>query len=113
MALGDRKHLVVFQDPAGPPVPDGAGGYTQTWADIPPGTWKVAVLPASVRDLERVAPGTVVSQGASIVEGAYLPSVSTRSRMLYNGKTYSVTAARYLDTLPPSMELAVVEQVRP
>jgi len=112
MALGDYRHLVIFQDP-GPALPDGAGGYTQTWMDLEPGTWRVSVRTAAASDLERVAAGTVMSQGASIVAGHYHPGVSTKTRMLYNGKTYSVTAARYLDTLPPSMELAVVEQVRP
>ena len=112
MPIGDYRHVVVFQDP-GAPVPDGAGGYTQTWADLPPGTWKVSVRPAAVADLERVAAGTVVTQGSSIVRGHYHPGVSTKTRMLYNGSTWSITGARYLDTIPPSMELAVVEQVRP
>jgi len=112
MPVGDYKHLVVFQEP-GPPIPDGRGGYTQAWSDIAPGTWKVAVLPAAVADLERVAAGAVITQGASIVRGHYHAGVSTRSRMLFNGKTFSITGARYVDTRPPSMELAVVEQVRP
>jgi hypothetical protein len=112
MPIGDYKHLVVFQDP-GPALPDGAGGYTQTWADLAPGTWRVSVRPAGVGDLERVGSGTVITQGASIVAGHYHAGVSTRSRMLYNGKTWSVTGARFVDTIPPSMELAVVEQMRP
>ena len=112
MAIGDYRHLVVFQDP-GPALPDGAGGYTQTWTDLAPATWKVAVRPAAASDLERVGSGTVTTQGAAIVSGHYHAGVSTRSRMLYNGKTWSVTGVRYIDTIPPAMDLAVVEQVRP
>lgn len=103
--------LVVFQDP-GPALPDGAGGYTQTWADIPPGTWRVSVRPAAVADLERLGAGTVITQGASVVRGHYHAGVSTRSRMLFNGKTWSITGVVSVDTIPPAMELAVVEQIR-
>ena len=110
MPIGDYKHLVTFQDP-GPAVPDGVGGYTQSWTDLAPGLWRVSVLPAAVRDLERVAAGTVITQGTSIVSGHYHSGVSTRTRMLFNGKTYSVTGVRYVDLVPPRMELAVVEQV--
>jgi len=56
MPIGDFRHVVVFQDP-GPAIPDGAGGYTQSWADIAPGTWKVSIRPATVADVERVAAG--------------------------------------------------------
>ena len=55
----------------------------------------------------------MTTQGAAIVSGHYHAGVSTRSRMLYNGKTWSVTGVRYIDTIPPAMDLAVVEQVRP
>lgn len=104
--------LVVFQDPS-PALPDGAGGYTQTWTDIPPGTWKVSVRPAAAADLERVGAGTVTTQGAALVRGHYHAGVTTKSRMLYNGKTWSITGVGYVNTLPPAMELTVVEQVRP
>ena len=110
--IGDYKHLVTFQDP-GPAVPDGVGGYTQTWADLSPATWKVQIAPAAAADLERVAAGTVLTQATSIVRGHYHPGVSTQTRMLYNGKTFAITGARYVDERPPKMELAAVELVTP
>jgi hypothetical protein len=33
MARGDYRHTVTFQNP-GPAVPDGDGGYTQSWVDL-------------------------------------------------------------------------------
>ena len=111
MSIGDYKNLVTFQEPTR--TPDGVGGYTEAWADLSPATWKVAIIPASAADLERVAPGTVITQATSKVLGHYHPGVSTASRMLYNGKTYAITGAMYVDTLPPTMELAAVELVTP
>jgi len=110
--IGDYTHLVTFQDP-GPAVPDGVGGYTQTWADLAPATWKVQIAPAAAADLERVAAGTVLTQPTSIIRGHYHPGVSTHTRMLYNGKTYAITGTRYVDERPPKMELAAVELVTP
>jgi len=109
--IGDYKHLVTFQDPTR--TPDGVGGYTETWADLSPATWKVAIVPAAAADLERLVPGTVLTQATSRVLGHYHPGVSTSTRMLYNGKTFAITGAIYVDTLPPTMELAAVETVIP
>jgi len=105
--IGDFKHLVTFQERT--TAPDGAGGYTETWQDLSPATWKVQIAPAAAADLERVAAGTVLTQATSIIRGRYHPGVSTQTRMLYNGKTYAITGAVFVDRRPPEMELAAVE----
>ena len=43
MARGEYRHSVLFQNP-GPPVPDGDGGFTQSWIDLVPPTWRVSTL---------------------------------------------------------------------
>jgi head-tail adaptor len=110
--IGDHRHLVVFQDP-GDPVPDGAGGYVQTWQDLTPATWHVQIAPATAADLERVAAGTVLTQATSLVRGRYHPGVSTRTRMLYSGRTFAITGARTADERGVTMELAAVETRTP
>ena len=40
------RHRVLFQNP-GPAVPDGDGGYTQSWIDLVPPTWQVSIEPAT------------------------------------------------------------------
>ena len=111
--IGDWRHVVTFQDP-GPAVPDGAGGYTQTWADLAPATWHVQVAAQPVGDLERTAAGgSVQTTGSYVVRGRYHPGVSTKTRMLFNGKTYSITGTRNADERGIFMELAAVEQVTP
>ena len=110
--IGDYRHLVTFQDP-GPAVPDGAGGYTQTWDDLTPATWKVQITPAGAADLERVTAGTVLTQATHIVRGRYHPGVSTRSRMLFSGRTFMIAGTRNVEERSILMELVAVEQVKP
>lgn len=110
--IGDQRHLVTFQDP-GPPIPDGAGGYTQSWSDLSPATWYVAIAPASAADLERVAAGTVITQASHVIHGRYHPGVSTKSRMLFSGRTFAITGTRNVGERSIQMELTAIEQVTP
>ena len=111
--IGDYRHVVTFQDP-GPKVADGAGGYTQTWDPIAPGTWRVQIAPLPIVDQERISGGgSVVTTATHVVRGRYHPGVSTKTRMLFNGKTYSITGKTSKDARGVLMELAAVEQVTP
>ena len=78
--IGDYRHLVLLQSP-GSPVPDGDGGWTETWSDLSPSTWHVSIEPATARDLERVSAGTVMSTASHIVKGRYHPGVTTKTRI--------------------------------
>jgi len=110
--IGDYQHRVTFQDPS-PPVADGRGGYTQTWHDITPALgWKVSITPATAGDLERISGGgSVVTTGTVIVRGRRHPGVSTKTRMLFNGKTFSITGAIDDAYRGATMALTAVEQV--
>jgi len=110
--IGDFRHLVTFQDPSAA-VPDGAGGYTQTWSDLQPATWFVAVQPAGAGDLERLAAGSVITPASHVVRGRYHPGVSTKTRMLFSGRTFAITGTRNVDERSIHMELVAVEQVTP
>jgi len=111
--IGAFRHRVTFQAPSDP-VPDGVGGYTQTWQDLTPATWKVQIEALPVGDLERTAAGGSVQTTATVVvRGRYHPGVTTKARMLFNGKTYSITGTRTPDERGVLMELAAVEQVTP
>lgn len=111
MTIGARLHLVLFQNP-GAPVPDGDGGFTQTWTDLSPATWHVSIEPATARDLERVAAGTVLSTATHIVKGRYHPTVTTATRMIYGGRTFSITGKANLEERDIFMELIAVEVVQ-
>jgi len=110
MALGDRIHRVTFQNPA-PATPDGDGGYLETWADCTPAAWKVAITPATTQDLERVAAGTVISSASHLVEGAFHPQVTTKTRMLFAGQTFAITGKVNVDMRSVDMLCGAVEVV--
>jgi head-tail adaptor len=108
MARGDYRHVVMFQNP-GPPVPDGDGGYTQTWTDYAPAA--VSITPAAAADLERLAPGTVISTASHLVRGDFLPGVTTQSRMLYGMQVFAITGVVNVDLRNIEMICGAVEEV--
>lgn len=87
--IGDRPHRVTLQNP-GPAVPDGDGGYLQTWTDLTPPAISVEILPATAQDLERVTAGTVIATATHIVTGPFHPQVTTKTRVLFNGREFHV-----------------------
>lgn len=110
MAIGAARHLVTFQNP-GAAVSDGDGGFMQAWADLSPATWFVSIEPATARDLERVAAGTVLSTASHIVKGRFHAGVTTKTRMVFDGRTFSITGKANLEERGIAMELLAVEVV--
>lgn len=89
-AIGERRHLVTLQNP-GPAIPDGEGGFTQTWTDLTPATWYCAIDPATARDLEKVTAGTILSTASHVLRGKYHAGITTLTRVLFNGRTFQVS----------------------
>jgi len=109
-SVGRRQHRVMLQNPSGD-VPDGEGGYTQGWVDLAPAVWTVSIEVPSARDLERVAAGSVISQATRILRGLYRPDVTTKTRVLFNGRIFSVTAVNTVDERERWLELVCEELV--
>lgn len=103
-SIGQDAHLVSFEDPD-PPVPDGEGGYLQTWTALVPSAWYVRIRPATARDAERLIAGTVLTHVSHVVHGRWHPGVSTRTRMIYRGRTYQITSVVNLEERDREMEL--------
>lgn len=87
--VGARPHRITVQNP-GAQVPDGDGGYVEGWADAVPPQLFVSIQPASARDLERVASGTVVAQVTHLIRAPYHPAITVKSRLVFNSRTFSV-----------------------
>jgi head-tail adaptor len=111
MSINEYRHRVLFQTP-GAPVSDGDGGWTNTWADLAPGAWMVSIEPATARDLERVAAGTVLSTASHIVKGRFHPGVTLQTRMIFGGRTFSITGKANVEERSITMELVAVEVVQ-
>jgi head-tail adaptor len=110
MSRGKYRHLVTFQGP-GAVVPDGDGGWTTTYGDLTPATSYVSIEPATARDLERVTAGTILSTATHIVEGDYRHDVTLESRMIFNGRTFSITGKTNVEERSITMVLIAVEVV--
>ena len=88
-SIAERPHRVTFQNP-GPSVADGDGGFTQSWTDLtPPALW-VAIETATAQNLERVGAGTVTAGATHIISGPFHSGVTTKTRAIYNGRTFNV-----------------------
>lgn len=109
VAIADRPHRVTLQNP-GPAVPDG-DGYTQSWTDLTPPALSVKIAPATQRDLERVIAGTVMSQATHIVTGPFHPQVTTKTRIIFSGRTFNVVGVADPEEGGVEMVLVCVEVV--
>jgi len=121
--IAARRHLVQAQNPAGPAVADGDGGFTQLWTDLAPPTLYVKIAPATAKDLERVAGGTVLATATHIVTGPFHPDVTTETRLtkgprnadgtLATGsRQFNVTGKSDVEERQIEMVLVCVEVVR-
>jgi len=112
MARGDYQHRVRFENP-GPPVPDGDGGYTQSWTPIDPLEWFASVRPATARDLETAVAGTVGATATHIVTADYHAGVTIKSRVvkLDDGRLFTVTGLQNPDERDVTMILSCQEQL--
>jgi len=109
MAIGDQRHIGTFQDPA--MVPDGEGGFVEGWADLDPADWPVSITPATARDMERVASGTVITSATHIIVGRWRGDVSTKTRMLFEGRIFHITGIINVEERDITMQLLAEEQI--
>jgi head-tail adaptor len=91
IASGRRRHVLTLMNP-GEMVPDGGGGWTETPAVL--GDVYGEILPATVRDLERLMPNVVVASASHLVTIPYLPGVTLVSTVIFHDdggdRTFSI-----------------------
>jgi head-tail adaptor len=89
-ASGNRRHPIRLQAP-GPAVPDGDGAYTSgPDVDLTPAMVWAAIVPATARDLERLAAGTTLAQATHILRFPHHPGVTTETKITFGTRTFSV-----------------------
>lgn len=110
MRAGDLRHRVSLDNPDAP-IADGDSGFTQTWTPLtPPRVW-VSIAPATERTLERVAAGTVTSMATHIIRGRFHPQVTTKTRITFGTRLFSVTGVSNPEERNREMVLTAVERV--
>lgn len=115
-SIGKWSADCLIENPSGPPVPDGDGGFAQGWATLAP-VWWLAIRPATTRDLdrlERLGPGTTVSTTVLIANGPYLPGVTTSTRVSWRDAAKQLHTAQVSGIANPDgfcveMQLVLVE----
>lgn len=108
--VGARPHRVTLQNP-GPAVPDGDGGFTQSWVDLTPPALSMEIKPATARDLEHVTAGTVIAQATHLVTGPFHAGVTTKTRVLFNGREFHVVGVADPEERHVELVLVCVEIV--
>src|SRR5689334_6955085 len=90
-SVNDRPHRVTFQNP-GPRVPDGEGGYTQSWLDLNPPAMNMRIETATAQRLEQLAAGstTLIAKATHLITGPFHPQVTTKTRVQFTGRTFAV-----------------------
>jgi len=107
--VAHRPHRLQLQNP-GAAVSDGDGGVTQSWADLVPPKVSGEVKPATARDLERIAAGTVIGTASHVVTFPYHAGVTLATRIVFRGRVFQVTGVsnpeeRNLETICVCVEL--------
>jgi SPP1 family predicted phage head-tail adaptor len=115
--IGQYRHVVTVQHPSDP-VPDGEGGYTETWTDASPATWHARIAPLTARDLERLVPNAVITSATVVIQGRYHPQILATSRLLFEGRIFTVTGVsnpeeRNIETICLCVEVLGVPLVAP
>jgi SPP1 family predicted phage head-tail adaptor len=110
-SLGTYRQLVSCEAPAGPPVPDGYGGYLTDWQPIDPAGWWCSVAPATARDLEDLAAGTVIAHATHIVKGPYHPGLTAQSRLVLEGRILNVVYVADKDLRHVETDLVCAEVI--
>jgi head-tail adaptor len=109
MTIGAKRHRVSLQNP-GDPMPDGDGGYSDTWTPCTPPTKYAEILVASTANLERLAAGSVVLANVThLVTFTYHPEVTTRTQVIVNGRTFNVASVSNRDLRNIEQTLQCVE----
>jgi head-tail adaptor len=86
---GSFRHLVTLEQP-GPSVPDGEGGFTQSWDALDPSPVKASIVPPTVRNAERFGASTVITSHSRIVTCWYHPGITTKTRLTFRGRVMDV-----------------------
>ena len=110
MAIGDLRHVGVFQKPGGQ-IPDGEGGYIDGWIDLTPAPWPVQITPATARDLERSAASTVVATATHLIVTRWRSDLDTSARMTFEGRIFSITGIQNVDERDQWLRLTAEEQL--
>jgi len=110
MPRGKRRHTVLLENPS-EPIPDGNGGYSQTWSALSPPRMPAHITTATARDLETVLVNVVNAQATSIVTLDYHPQITTKTRITFGTRILEVTGVKNDEERNRELTLTCIERV--
>jgi head-tail adaptor len=84
---GGLDKRVTIQVP-GPRVPDGKGGFTETWTDLTPNGWWAAIEPATASNVERRVGRQVEAKVSHLVTVRYVAGVLVTGRVVFGTRIF-------------------------
>lgn len=94
--IGALRILVTLENP-GDPVPDGDGGFTQTWTGCTPSKAWASIVGAKRGSRERVAHLTVVGQAVWDVTMRFHAEVTNQTRLRWTDRAGNEQIANVRD----------------
>lgn len=107
-SVGSRPHRMTLQNP-GDEVPDGSGGFSRVWTDAQPPTLYMQIQPAAFSSQQYRAGVALFTQATHVITGPYHPQISTRSRLLFDNRTFTVAGIMNRDERNQEMVLFCTE----
>jgi len=86
--IGQMRERVMPQTPTR--TPDGAGGYTETWADLATAKIAACIRPAPAAVIERIAGGAVRAVLSYLVEVRTLSTLTLQCRLVWGTKHLAI-----------------------
>ena len=109
--VGVRPHRIWLQAP-GPMVPTDDGGYEQSWVDLAPPRAYAKISTATAVDMQQMfADSTTLSTASHVINLPHHPGITTKVRILFDGRTFMVTGVADPDSRKAETVLACTEVV--
>ncbi len=88
-ASGTLRHMVYLEQ-LGEPQPDGEGGFTQTPTPLDPAWVFAAIEPATARNMERLAAGTVISDASHLITLRHHAGLTTKTQITLGERVFQI-----------------------
>jgi len=98
MRAGALRFRVTLEEPS-QVTTDSDGGRTKTWQPLTPSQVWCSIAPATARQLERVAAGTVTSTATHVVSMRFHAGVTTKTRVTFGDRQFQVVGVMSPDEL--------------
>jgi len=107
--IGQRRHLVSVDNPSR--VPDGDGGFSETFSSASPATMWARIEPATASNVERLVGNTVEGKITHLVTMLYHSGVGMTTRLTHEGRYLFVRGMQNVDEIDRQLVLACEEVV--